>query len=46
MKAVTRYYFDHNATTPVSPEVFHAMAPLMTTYPAECLTHTLSLTRR
>jgi len=27
---VTRYYFDHNATTPVSPEVFLAMAPLMT----------------
>ena len=31
MKAVTRYYFDHNATTPVSPEVLEAMAPLMTT---------------
>lgn len=31
MNPVTRYYFDHNATTPVSPEVFHAMAPLMTT---------------
>ena len=31
MKPVTRYYFDHNATTPVSPEVFQAMAPLMTT---------------
>ncbi len=31
MKAVTRYYFDHNATTPVSPEVFQTMAPLMTT---------------
>jgi len=31
MKAVTSYYFDHNATTPVSPEVFQAMAPLMTT---------------
>src|SRR5580693_287611 len=30
MNAVTRYYFDHNATTPVSPEVFQAMAPLMT----------------
>jgi len=28
---VTRFYFDHNATTPVSPEVFQAMAPLMTT---------------
>jgi len=28
---VTRYYFDHNATTPVSPEVFQAMAPLMMT---------------
>ena len=25
-----RYYFDHNATTPVSPEVFQAMAPVMT----------------
>ncbi len=25
-----RYYFDHNATTPVSPEVFAAMAPVMT----------------
>jgi cysteine desulfurase len=31
MKAVPSYYFDHNATTPVSPEVFQAMAPLMTT---------------
>jgi cysteine desulfurase len=30
MKAVLAYYFDHNATTPVSPEVFQAMAPLMT----------------
>jgi cysteine desulfurase len=30
VKAVTRYYFDHNATTPVAPEVFLAMAPLMT----------------
>jgi len=28
--AVTRHYFDHNATTPVSPEVFQAMAPMMT----------------
>ncbi len=25
-----RYYFDHNATTPVSPEVFAAIAPVMT----------------
>ena len=24
------FYFDHNATTPVSPEVFQAMAPMMT----------------
>jgi cysteine desulfurase len=31
MNAVTRYYFDHNATTPVSPEVLQAMVPLMTT---------------
>jgi cysteine desulfurase len=31
MNPVTRYYFDHNATTPVSPEVFQAMTPLMTT---------------
>ena len=30
MNAVQRYYFDHNATTPVSPEVLEAMAPLMT----------------
>src|SRR5579862_9827472 len=30
MNPVTRYYFDHNATTPVLPEVFQAMAPLMT----------------
>jgi cysteine desulfurase len=27
---VTRYYFDHNATTPVSPEVMEAIAPVMT----------------
>jgi cysteine desulfurase len=27
---VARHYFDHNATTPVSAEVFAAMAPLMT----------------
>jgi len=27
---VHHYYFDHNATTPVSTEVFRAMAPLMT----------------
>src|SRR5215831_6438118 len=25
-----RYYFDHNATTPVSPEVLEAMMPVMT----------------
>src|SRR5579872_103389 len=25
-----RYYFDHNATTPVSPEVLEAMLPLLT----------------
>jgi cysteine desulfurase len=30
MKAVQRYYFDHNATTPVSPEVLEAMLPIMT----------------
>jgi cysteine desulfurase len=30
MKPVHRYYFDHNATTPVSPEVFEAIAPMMT----------------
>ena len=30
MKAVLRYYFDHNATTPLAPEVFQAMAPVMT----------------
>ncbi len=30
MNAVPAYYFDHNATTPVSPEAFQAMAPLMT----------------
>jgi len=29
-KAVQRYYFDHNATTPVSPEVLEAMLPMMT----------------
>jgi cysteine desulfurase len=27
---VRRYYFDHNATTPVSPEVLAAMLPVMT----------------
>jgi cysteine desulfurase len=27
---VQRFYFDHNATTPVSPEVLEAMLPLMT----------------
>jgi cysteine desulfurase len=27
---VQRYYFDHNATTPVSPEVLEAMLPAMT----------------
>jgi cysteine desulfurase len=27
---VNRYYFDHNATTPVSPEVLEAMMPTMT----------------
>jgi cysteine desulfurase len=27
---VQRYYFDHNATTPVSPEVLEAMLPVMT----------------
>jgi cysteine desulfurase len=27
---VQRYYFDHNATTPVSPEVMDAMLPVMT----------------
>jgi cysteine desulfurase len=27
---VQRYYFDHNATTPVSPEVLAAMLPVMT----------------
>lgn len=30
MNAVPASYFDHNATTPVSPEVFQAMTPLMT----------------
>jgi cysteine desulfurase len=27
---VQRYYFDHNATTPVAPEVLEAMLPMMT----------------
>ena len=27
---MARYYFDHNATTPVSPEVLRAMTPLLT----------------
>jgi cysteine desulfurase len=27
---VQRYYFDHNASTPVSPEVLEAMLPVMT----------------
>jgi cysteine desulfurase len=27
---VNRYYFDHNATTPVLPEVLEAMAPVLT----------------
>jgi cysteine desulfurase len=27
---VQRYYFDHNATTPVSPEVLEAMLPMLT----------------
>jgi cysteine desulfurase len=30
LTAVERYYFDHNATTPVSPEVLEAMLPAMT----------------
>jgi cysteine desulfurase len=30
MKPVQRYYFDYNATTPVSPEVLAAMMPAMT----------------
>jgi cysteine desulfurase len=30
VKPVQRYYFDHNATTPVSPEVLEAMLPAMT----------------
>jgi len=30
MKPVQRYYFDHNATTPVSPEVLEAILPVMT----------------
>src|ERR1700730_16537014 len=29
-EAVQRFYFDHNATTPVSPEVLEAMLPMMT----------------
>jgi cysteine desulfurase len=28
-QAMTRYYFDHNATTPVAPEVLEAMLPLL-----------------
>lgn len=28
-QAMTRYYFDHNATTPVAPEVLDAMLPLL-----------------
>jgi cysteine desulfurase len=27
---VNRYYFDHNATTPISPDVLEAMMPVMT----------------
>jgi cysteine desulfurase len=30
MKLMQRYYFDHNATTPVSAEVLEAMLPIMT----------------
>jgi cysteine desulfurase len=30
VKAVQRFYFDHNATTPVSPEVLEAMLPVLT----------------
>jgi cysteine desulfurase len=30
LTAVQRYYFDYNATTPVSPEVLEAMLPAMT----------------
>jgi cysteine desulfurase len=30
VKAVQRFYFDHNATTPVSPEVLEAILPVMT----------------
>jgi len=30
VKPVQRYYFDHNATTPVSSEVLEAMVPVMT----------------
>jgi cysteine desulfurase len=29
MRAVQRYYFDHNATTPVSPEAIEAMLPCL-----------------
>jgi cysteine desulfurase len=30
VKLVQRYYFDHNATTPVAPEVLEALLPMMT----------------
>ena len=29
-KAVQRYYFDHNATTPIAPEVLQSMLPMLT----------------